>query len=125
MTYGDTIRGPCGLATACCKSSFVLFSLVVTVNSLDVSLLPLLHAAAAVDCLMVVHVHIHGLLLHAHDHIWRPTVLPLIEELLLTVIIITVFSDHSGLLRPLGSVEDFARDVDKSSFIDDVHSAAA
>ena len=112
------------MAAASRKSSLILVGLV-TVDGLDVSLLPLLHAAAAVDCLMVVHVHIHGLLLHAHDHIWRPTVLPLIEELLLTVIIITVFSDHSGLLRPLGSVEDFARDVDKSSFIDDVHSAAA
>ena len=113
------------MAAASRKSSLILVGLV-TVDGLDVSLLPLLHAAAAVDCLMVVHVHIHGLLLHAHDHIWRPTVLQLIAELLLTVIIIgTVFSDHSGLGRPLGSVEDLARDVDKSSFIDDVHSAAA
>ena len=77
------------MAAASRKSSFVLFSLVVTVNSLDVWLLPLFHATAAIDCLMVVHVHIHGLMIHAHSHIWWSTV-----EWLIAVIL-TVFSDHS------------------------------
>ena len=108
------------MAVASRKSSFVLLGLVVTVNSLDVCLLPLLHATAAIDCLMVVHVHIHGLLLYAQSHIWWPTVEWLI------VVIFTVFSGHSGRLwRPLGSVEDIARDVDKSSLIYHVHRVAA
>ena len=88
MTYGDIRRGYSALETATCKSSFVLFSLVVTVNSLDVRLLLLFHLTAAIVGLMVVHVYIHVLLLRAHSHIWRPTV-----EWLITLVL-TDLSDH-------------------------------